>query len=148
MYNQNDILAALQNGEDPQAIANAFADALNAAIKEKAEADKKAAEATKAAERKVSCMEHILNEVFGFLEEFYPKMCDAKDLYKRISAADIVKAMDEAQDEILKMRPVLDDLQKLVDSIEAEHPELKCNHAAKSAADPIEAFLKANGLKM
>ena len=29
MYNQKDILAALQNGEDPQAIANAFADALN-----------------------------------------------------------------------------------------------------------------------
>ena len=32
MVNQNDIFTALQNGEDPQAIANAFADALNAAM--------------------------------------------------------------------------------------------------------------------
>ena len=36
MVNQNDILAALQGGADPEAIAQNFADALNAAIAEKA----------------------------------------------------------------------------------------------------------------
>ena len=152
MYNQKDILAALQNGEDPQAIANAFADALNAAVKEKAEADKKAAEATKAAERKVTCMEHMLNDLIDFLEEFYPEIYDP-ELRNHIPAAELVKAMDEARDEVVKVMPVFDDLQKLLDSLEAEHPELKrdyksCRVVKKTSIDPIDAFLKANGLKM
>lgn len=152
MYNQKDILAALQNGEDPQAIANAFADALNAAVKEKAEADKKAAEVTKAAERKVACMEHMLGELIDFLEEFYPEIYDP-ELRNHIPAAELVKAIDEARDEVVKVMPVFDDLQKLLDSIEAEHPELKSDykprHAVKKTSiDPIDAFLKANGLKM
>ena len=152
MYNQKDILAALQNGEDPQAIANAFADALNAAVKEKAEADKKAAEATKAAERKVACMEKMLNELIDFLEEFYPEIYDP-ELRNHIPAAIVVKAMDEARDEVVKVMPVLDDFQKLIDAIETERPKLKSDskprHTVKKASiDPIEVFLKANGLKM
>lgn len=154
MVNQKDIFTALQNGEDPQVIANAFAEALNAAIKEKAEADKKAAEATKAAEnaqRKITCMDHILNELFDFLAEFYPEIYVA-ELRERINAVEVVKVMDEARDEAIKMQPVFDDLQKLLNSFEVEHPELKrdyqSRHTAKPAADPIEVFLRSNGLKM
>ena len=55
MYTKNDIMARLQKGDDPQAIANEIADTLNAALKEyeenKAEAAKKEAAAKKDAEK-------------------------------------------------------------------------------------------------
>src|SRR5574344_598539 len=55
MYTKNDIMARLQKGDDPQAIANEIADTLNAALAEyeesKAEAAKKEAAAKKDAEK-------------------------------------------------------------------------------------------------
>lgn len=148
MYNQKDILAALQNGEDPQAIANAFTEALNAAVKEKAKADEKERKLTKAAEKKVACMEHILNELADFFEEFYPEIYDS-ELRNLISAADIVKAMDEARDDVVEAMPIFNELQKLIDSLDAWHPERKSDDklAKKTSIDPIEVFLRVNGLK-
>lgn len=146
MYNQKDILTALQNGEDPKVIANAFADALNAAIKEKAEADERAAKAAAATNKKVADMEAIVNALLDFMEEFYPEIYD-KEMRTAIDAHGLIKAMDEARDEIVKMQPMFNDLQKLIQELEAEHPEHKPRHTAKPV-DPIEAFLKSNGLKM
>ena len=39
MYNMEDILARLQNGEDPEVIANEFTDALNSALDQKRKVD-------------------------------------------------------------------------------------------------------------
>ena len=154
MYNQKDILAALQNGEDPQVIANGFADALNAAIKEKAEADRKAAEAQAAAEaaklsqaEKIEVAEGIVTDILDFMEEYYPEVYD--EGMRKVTGKDIVEAFDQARDEVVKMQPVLDDLTKMLEALEAAHPEVKDtnkNVDKKIVSDPINDFLRNNGL--
>lgn len=154
MYNQKDILAALQNGEDPQVLAQGFADALNAAIKEKSEADRKAAEAEAAQEaaklvqaEKIEIAAGILNDVMDFMEEYYPEVYDAE--MRKVSAKDLIDAFDQARDEIVKMQPVLNDLDKLLKQIEAAHPEAKETknvNKKMSSDDSIKAFLRSNGL--
>ena len=70
MVNQNDILKALQEGQDADTIAQQMTDALNAAIaqKKKIDADKAKTEAA----RKEQIMQDILNSIFDFIDEFYP----------------------------------------------------------------------------
>lgn len=157
MVNQNDILAALQGGADPEAIAQNFADALNAAIAEKAKQEEEAKQAKAAAEthqEKVDYMAEILAMLNHFIKEFYPDVYDEK-IAEKVSAADIVAAFDEAYDEVKRMQPVLDDLQNLLHKLEADPvvKEFKVKEKnilkptiAGGPADPIAAFLKMNNL--
>ena len=68
MYTKNDIMARLQKGDDPQAIANEIADTLNAALKEyeesKAEAAKKDAE-------KQKDMTELCNMFNAYMHKYY-----------------------------------------------------------------------------
>lgn len=134
-FNMNDILAALQSGQDPQDIANSFADQLNAAIRQKAESDKTAA----AKDEKISCLQEILDLFFAFIEDYYPEIYD-EDTLKKFAAAELVDAMDEAYDEILKMAPAFDELERALTELLAEKDTAK-------PKDPISAFLFENGLK-
>lgn len=157
MVNQNDILAALQGGADPEAIAQNFADALNAAIAEKAKQEEEAKQAKAAAEthqEKVDYMAEILAMLNHFIKEFYPEVYD-EALAEKVSAADIVAAFDEAYDEVKRMQPVLDDLQNLLHKLDADPvvKEFKIKEKsilkpsiAGGPADPIAAFLKMNNL--
>lgn len=157
MVNQNDILAALQGGADPEAIAQNFADALNAAIAEKAKQEEEAKQAKAAAEthqEKVDYMAEILAMLNHFIKEFYPEVYD-EALAEKVSAADIVAAFDEAYDEVKRMQPVLDDLQNLLHKLDADPvvKEFKIKEKsilkpsiAGGPVDPIAAFLKMNNL--
>ena len=157
MVNQNDILAALQGGADPEAIAQNFADALNAAIAEKAKQEEEAKQAKAAAEthqEKVDYMAEMLAMLNHFIKEFYPDIYD-EGIAEKISAADIVAAFDEAYDEVKRMQPVLDDLQNLLHKLDADPvvKEFKIKEKsilkpsiAGGPADPIAAFLKMNNL--
>ena len=101
MVNQNDILAALQGGADPEAIAQNFADALNAAIAEKAKQEEEAKQAKAAAEthqEKVDYMAEMLAMLNHFIKEFYPDVYDEK-IVEKVSAADIVAAFDQAYEQ-------------------------------------------------
>ena len=154
MVNQNDILVALQGGADPEAIAQNFADALNAAIAEKAKQEEEARQAKAAAQEKVDYMAEMLAMLNHFIKEFYPDVYD-EEIVEKVNAADIVAAFDQAYDEVKRMQPVLDDLQNLLHKLEADPvvKEFKIKEKsilkptiAGGPADPIAAFLKMNNL--
>ena len=157
MVNQNDILAALQGGADPEAIAQNFPDALNAAIAEKAKQEEEAKQAKAAAEthqEKVDYMAEMLAMFNHFIKEFYPDVYD-EEIVEKINAADIVEAFDQAYDEVKHMQPVFDDLQNLLHKLETDPvvKEFKIKEKsilkptiAGGPADPIAAFLKMNNL--
>ena len=158
MVNQNDIFTALQNGEDPQALANSFANALNAAIKQKAEADAKAAEKAKAKQKAESIRQDkldfaagIIEDVMDFLEEFYPDIYD-EDLRKAATEHPemLVDVFDQAEAEIKRMKPLFDELERLVHALDSDDDNdknMKPTPRPVRSINPIEDFLKMNGLK-
>lgn len=139
-FNMNDILTALQGGQDPQDIANSFADQLNAAIRQKAEDDKVASDKSYKIER----VSKVLDATLDLLEDFYPDLY-TKEMRDAFTAEDLVEAMDEAYAEIQRMSPVLDALGDLLKELEKEDT-IKPNDKVLSA-NPIDMFLKQNGLK-
>ena len=158
MVNQNDIFTALQNGEDPQVLANSFADALNAAIKQKAEADAKAAEEAKAKQKaenlrqeKLDFAAGIIEDIMDFLEEFYP---DVYDEDMRNAAAEhpemLVDVFDQAEAEIKRMKPLFSELERLISALDNDgdgDKDMKPTPRPMRSVNPIEDFLKMNGLK-
>ena len=123
MINQNDILAALQNGQDPQDIAQAFTDALNGAIKAHAEDQKK----TKLTEQKLEDAGNLLNAANDFLHNYYPDIVEHIDLYDVLSAQDFVDICDEAYKATTALTTTT-------------------SKASKAGTDPILSFLAENGL--
>ena len=140
MVEQKEILKMLQEGADAGELAQQFADALNAAIAEKnAEDAKKNAQVT----QKVAKMQAIINEIFNFIDEYYPDMKVPKEMREEVTAEAVIDAMDQAAEEIkqrvsltktLKNDPLF---QKVMEDKPARN---KISH------DPIADFLKANGL--
>lgn len=123
MINQNDILAALQNGQDPQDIAQAFTDALNGAIKAHAEDQKQ----TKLTAQKLEDAGNLIKAANDFLHNYYPDIVEHIDLSDVLSAQDFVDVCDEAY----KATTVL-----------AAVPA----KTSKAGADLILSFLAENGL--
>ena len=156
MINQNDIFTALQNGEDPEVIANSFTDALNAAIKQKAEADAKAAEAAKAKQKaenarqeKLDFAASIIEDIMDFLEEFYPDIYD-EDMRNVATEHPemLVDVFDQAESEVKRMKPLFNELERLICALDsAGDKDMKPTPRPVRSANPIEDFLKMNGLK-
>ena len=151
MINQNDIFTALQNGEDPQVLANSFADALNAAIKQKAEADAelKAKKAENARQEKLDFAASIIEDIMDFLEEFYPDVYD-EDMREAATSHPemLVDAFDHAEAEIKRMKPMFDELERLISALDSDgDKDMKPTPRPVRSANPIEDFLKMNGLK-
>ena len=156
MVNQNDIFTALQNGEDPEVIANSFTDALNAAIKQKAEADAKAAEEAKvkqkaedARQEKLDFAAGIIEDIMDFLEEFYPDVYD-EDMREAATSHPelLVNAFDQAEAEVKRMKPMFDELDRLISALDSDgDKDMKPTPHPVRSANPIEDFLKMNGLK-
>ncbi|MDO4966771.1 MAG: hypothetical protein Q4E51_08705 [Lachnospiraceae bacterium] len=94
MINQNDILAALQSGADPEVIAQQFADALNSAIAEKAKEDAK----QNARQEKIDAMAELLDGLIDFIEDFYPDLYDEK-MRDGVNAEAAVQIFDEAYED-------------------------------------------------
>ena len=147
MVNQNDILAALQNGEDPQVIANKFADALNAAIKQKAEADAEKERQAKTAANKEAYAGRVLDAMFDMMENCYPDEYDP-EMRKVIKASAVAEAMDSTMKDFRRIHGAFKSLEALVNSLEEEHTTPRTRVTVKEKnIDPLDAFLKANGLK-
>ena len=150
MYNVNNILARLQNGESADAIAQSFADALNGALQK--QQDEKAAKA-KRHEDKVAALSDIVDYVIDFIEEFYPEMIpEGMDFeFSAEDAEDVIKALDDSMPQFIELNAALSDLQALTKKPEADRVVAKteCKPATFTAAvngDAISNFLKANGL--
>ncbi len=142
MYDVNDILARLQNGENADAIAQEFADALNGAIQkrneEKAAADRKA--------DKVATLTYILDEVIEFVEEFYPELIVDEDL--EVTPEDVenvIEVLDVYAPKFKELNAALANLESLASK---PSPSLKKELPVsfKIDTDPINTFLKQHGL--
>lgn len=142
MYDVNDILARLQNGENADAIAQEFADALNGAIQkrneEKAAADRKA--------EKIETLICILDDVIDFVEEFYPELIVDEDI--EVTPEDverIIEVLDVYAPKFKELNAALAHLEPLPS---------KPSHALKKElpvsftidTDPINTFLKQHDL--
>jgi hypothetical protein len=94
MYNVNDILARLQNGENADTIAQEFADALNGAIQKRNEEEEKRKQAAAATRsNKIADLTDILDYILDFIDEYYPEL--AADLDMEIEASDVEAIVDE-----------------------------------------------------
>lgn len=150
MYNVNDILARLQNGESADAIAQSFADALNGAIQKQQE---EKAIAAQRHEDKVAALTDIIDDVIDFIEEFYPEMIPAGMDFE-FDAEDVesvIKALDDSMPKFVELNAALSNLEALTKKPEADRVVAKINNkpatlTATVNGDAIANFLKANGL--
>ena len=147
MYNVNDILARLQNGESADAIAQSFADALNGAIQKQQE------EKAKRHEDKVAALTDIIDDVINFIEEFYPDMIpNGVDLeFNAEDVEGVIEALDDSIPKFKELGAALAELEALTKKPEADRVVAKPNSkpatfTATVNGDAITNFLKANGL--
>ena len=155
MFNQKDLLTALQNGENPEKIAQQFADALNGAIaqqkKEVDEAKAKAEAATKKQAR-IAAINSILDSVQEFVKEFYPDMYNP-EMLSELDAVELDKTIEQAYKETIAMMGPLQEIMKMRKQFEAQNakpvdkPVLKTVATAtpKDADAALKAFLTRNG---
>lgn len=155
MFNQKDLYAALQNGENPEKIAQQFADALNGAItQQKKEADEAKAKAEAAAKKqaRVAAINRILDSVQEFIKEFYPEMYNP-EMLSELDAAELDKAIEQAYKETIAMMGPLQEIMKMRKQFEAQNakpvdkPVLKTVTTATpmDADAALKAFLTRNG---
>ena len=138
MYNSIDFLDMLNSGKDPSTIASELTKALNDAISQKAEMDKK-----NIAQRKVSALADLIDDVKEYLYEFYPKvgsMVASLGLDSEELAEYVVNGFDEAYADMEKDFEALDHLLKMFEA--SEQPKT----AKNEEIDPIADFLKKNKL--
>ena len=144
MYNMNDILTQLQGGQSADQIAQAFTDALNAAIQEQ----EKQAQANSKRAAKVDAMTAIVDLILDFVEEFYPDLIPA-DAEIEIATEDIeemIDMLDEAIPQVAQLSAAVAGLEKLVaDKPTPSKIEPKVVKA-KSFDDAMAQFFKMNGL--
>lgn len=135
MVRQEDIFKQLQEGADPSVLAQQFADALNAAIAQKNTED--AAKNQKVAE-KMARMQAIIDEVYEFIDDFYPAFSVPAGVREQVTAEGIVDAFDEAEAEAQRFAALFKNIDKV--------PATKEKVNTKANPDSIAAFLRANGL--
>lgn len=139
MFKQEDILRQLQEGADAGAIAQQFTDALNAAIAQKNAED--AAKNAKFAE-KVARMQAIVDEVFDYIDEFYPEFAVPVEARNEVNGEAIVDAMEQAKQEVAQLTAFLKN-----HNLAGQKPKMNIKPAAQAPnPDAIAAFLRANGL--
>lgn len=97
MFNENEILARLQNGEDIQKIANEFADMLNQANKTYADQKAKEEEARKAEELKKAQELQKRADLQDILDQFTLWFAQYYGIEETLSADDIMVLIDEVQ---------------------------------------------------
>lgn len=141
MFNEAEILARLQNGEDIQKIADEMAASLNKVNKVYTDSVAKAEEAKRAEEQKKALnlqktadLQNILDQFAAWLQEYY-----------NINAGDELKA-----DSLMEL---IDGIQEYVDALKGlemvigKKPAVKVikSNAKPNADDTINQFLKTMG---
>ena len=141
MFNEKDILARLQNGEDAQTIANEMADMINKANKMYADEVAKAEEAKRAEEKKkaiqkqkIADLQDILDQFAAWFQEYYN--IDAGDELKADSVMEIIDGIQEYMDALKGLEMVI-----------GKKPAVKVikSNTKASADDTINQFLKQMG---
>lgn len=138
MYSVDDIFARLQKGDDPNAIAQEMADALNGALDQKRQADEAAARANDIQKQKVADANDLAEMINDFLGKYY----DLGD-NETLSGEDLISACDEAQRAIGKLQHLAEIFG--IDAAEAPSKDSK-SKMKKDADAAIGDFLRAFGL--
>ena len=160
MYNMNDILAQLQGGQSADQIAQAFTDALNAAIQKQNEQS----EANARRQAKISDMADLIEGLVDFIDKYYPELLP-EDMDLEITdedAAQLIDELDAAVPQLVQLTSALKGLEELtakpVSRVEpigtakmtVKRPGAKpVTFEAKevSFGDAMEKFFRQNGLK-
>ena len=130
MFNSNDILARLQSGETPEAIANEMADCLNHAI-----------DMHNAAELE-SVLDCAAGDIATYVTAKFPKECEALDF--EFDGEDLGEILDA----IMTILPMIDMFSDLQDMIPTPITKKSCGPTCEchDGNDPIKAFLSEMGL--
>ena len=143
MFNEKDILARLQNGEDVQKIADEMAAALNQANKAytdqkaKEEADRVAAE--KAEVQKREDLQEILNMFCDWFGTYYGM--NIEDLKSELKADQVIELIDSLKEYIDAVKGL-----ESMFSMKNAPKIVKTNpHKSKSADEQISDFLNKMG---
>ena len=152
MFNMEDILARLQNGEDPEAIAEEFTDALNGAIDKQRE-DEAAEKEQHELDIYLSAASETLK---AYVEKKYPEV--DKALLNKLTAEDYLAELIEGLVVALDALSPLLDAFVAIEEKEEEKPEAiaprkttftfpgSISGTAKLDDDQIASFLKAFNL--
>ena len=146
MFNEKDILARLQNGEDAQAIADEFAKLLNNANKTYTEEQKKAeaeAKAKQIQQDKEDELAIILEELEDWMRRYYSKHDEViVQSFDGNSTKDIIASIDA----IFELIDVgFASLMTIKSPVEKKTADLVTGRKAKPADDVINDFLKSMG---
>ena len=126
MFNANDILARLQNGERPESIANEMADCLSHAI-----------DMHNAAELE-SILDCAADDITTYLRAKFPKECADLDL--DLDGEDLGEILDA----LMAVLPLIDMLSDLQGIVAKKSYGSTCG--CHDGNDPIKAFLSEMGL--
>ena len=145
MFNEKDILARLQNGEDAQAIADEFAKVINNANKMYAEEQKKAeaeAKAKQIQQDKEDELAIILEDLKDWMCRYYPKHDEIiTQSFDENSTKDVIASIDAIFELIDVGFASLMNIKSPVAKKTAE----TIGRKAKPADDVINDFLKSMG---
>lgn len=130
MFSTENILNMLQSGQDADAIAKQFTEALNQAIAQQKAQDN--------FNEKVEFMQEIIDDLFDFIEEFYPDM-EVSGARKEVDPAEIVRGLDDTYKEVNRIKKML----QAKKAVPAGKLQPK---PATGGSDAITEFLKRNGL--
>ena len=123
MYDKNEILVRLQNGEDAQDIANEIADLLNAAVDEYTKAEEaKLAAAAKEAE-KVNSADLVVEHGRAFLKTYYPDLYVSS--FETATGKDLIGFFDEMLEEYHNFKKSIGNLDQLIAHLESIKPKAK-----------------------
>ena len=134
MFNMEDILARLQNGETPEAIADSFTNALNGAVQEQAKQDA----ARQKENEKLADAQAIVDMTCDFLDKWYPEVGTCGQV---VDAADVLEVLDQVIPELTAMTKLLAKLDKVLD----EPVKVKVK-AAQRPSDPFKAFFESHNI--
>jgi len=135
MLDKNEVLTRLQNGEDPQKLAETIANSLNEAIMQYEQKEKqKRLEAAKA-RQKANDAQKVIDVTLGFLETYYPQLVN--DTVKEEVTGDVlIQLIDESVEEINKLNYEVEKLKAA-----AQNWNFQIKDPKTTSEDPIEEFL-------
>ena len=154
MYTKDEIMARLQKGDDPQAIANEIADTLNAAVAEYEENQKaaqKEKEAAKRSSEKQKDMAELCRLFWKYMQKYYG--WDEGE-FSDEDVRDVIESTEAAMVAATELKAMLENLNKTLNEDMDEQPAKlrhetisntkKCKCANKSADldDELHKLLK------
>ena len=118
MFDSNDILVRLQNGESPQKLADELAEALNSALNQYDEIQ----EQKRAEVQKVADAQNTVNTLLDFVEAYYPDLYD-EEFRTEFTGEVFVKAIDDTIAEVEKLKTSIKNLDQLMKDYEELRPK-------------------------